>query len=104
MALSGAGSTNGDDVDGLGQEAAIAQALDLHADSRSEAIQVERAKALAGQQTRMVAQALDPSCRLGRPFGAGQFEQERFMAEPLFGGTQGGILDRARHRTQVEPA
>src|SRR6266496_5458322 len=96
VALPGAGSTDGDDVGGLGEEAAVAQTLDLHTDGRSEAIEIERAEVLPGQQTRVVAQALDPSRRLRRALGAGQFEQERFMAESLFGGAQGRVLDRAR--------
>src|SRR5208337_4515658 len=77
VALPGTGSPNGDDVDRLGQEAAVAQALDLHPSGCSEAVEVERSEVLAGQQTRIAPQAIDPSCRLGRPFGAGQFEQER---------------------------
>jgi hypothetical protein len=103
VALSGAGSPNGDDIDGLGQEAAVAQALDLHSRGWSKSVEVERTEVLAGQQTRIAPQALDPSRRLGRPLGASQFEQERLVAEPLFGGAQGGVFDRARHRAQVEP-
>jgi hypothetical protein len=49
MAFPGAGSADRYDIDGLGQETAAAQSLDLHARGGIETVEVERAEGLAGQ-------------------------------------------------------
>jgi len=102
VAFPRAGPTNGDHIDRLGDERALAQALDRQLQGGTVAVELQRREGLLARQLALHQAPLQALLRAMLALGAHQLGEKRLMAQVLLRSGQRNLLMDTGHAAQVQ--